>query len=330
MDGFDTHTNVIVIAATNRPDILDPALLRPGRFDRQVVLDRPDMNGRMQILKVHTRGKPSDRTSDLETLAQQTPGFSGADLANLLNEAAIFAARRNKKLIWHGELDEAIDRVVAGPERKSRVISERERRMTAYHEAGHALVARTLPNVDPVHKVSIVARGMMGGYTRSCRRRTATFCTRSSSRPCWPWAIGRARSPKKLRLRRGHDRRRERSRARDEPRPSHGDRVRHERAPRPARLRAEGGAGVPGPGDQRAANYSEQVAEQIDNEIHDIISEAYQRAEQVLRERRAILDTLAQVLMTRETIEGDELLAILEGAPAPGPAEPTPAPAPTV
>ncbi|HLQ32024.1 MAG TPA: ATP-dependent zinc metalloprotease FtsH, partial [Chloroflexota bacterium] len=166
MDGFDTNTNVIVIAATNRPDVLDPALLRPGRFDRQVVLDRPDIKGRLAILEVHAKGKPLDKTVSLETLAKQTPGFSGADLSNLVNEAAILAARRNKKAIFMPEMEEAIDRVVAGPERKSRIISEKEKAITAYHEVGHALVARLLPNCDPVHKLSIVARGMMGGYTR--------------------------------------------------------------------------------------------------------------------------------------------------------------------
>ncbi|MCA9879286.1 MAG: ATP-dependent zinc metalloprotease FtsH, partial [Thermomicrobiales bacterium] len=166
MDGFDSSTNVIVIAATNRPDVLDPALLRPGRFDRQVILDRPDIQGRIAILDVHVRGKPLEEDVSIEGLARQTPGFSGADLENLVNEAAILAARRNRKTVSRDELTEAIDRVIAGPQRKSRVISERERIMTAYHEAGHALVARMLPNADPVRKVSIVARGMMGGYTR--------------------------------------------------------------------------------------------------------------------------------------------------------------------
>src|SRR5947209_5951029 len=165
MDGFDTNTNVIVIAATNRPDVLDPALLRPGRFDRQVVLDRPDIRGRVAILQVHAKGKPLDKNISLDTLAKQTPGFSGADLSNLLNEAAILGARRNKRTIGISELEEAIDRVVAGPARKSRIISEREKAITAYHEIGHALVARLLPNTDPVHKVSIVARGQAGGFT---------------------------------------------------------------------------------------------------------------------------------------------------------------------
>src|SRR2546429_1883954 len=166
MDGFDTNTNVIVIAATNRPDVLDPALLRPGRFDRQVVLDRPDIRGRIAILRVHAKNKPLDKNISLEVLAKQTPGFSGADLANLLNEAAILGARRNKRSIGMGELEEAIDRVVAGPARKSRIISEREKAITGYHEVGHALVARMLPNTDPVHKVSIVARGQTGGFTK--------------------------------------------------------------------------------------------------------------------------------------------------------------------
>ncbi len=166
MDGFDINTNVIVIAATNRPDILDPALLRPGRFDRRVVLDLPDINGRKQILQVHTKGKPLSPDVSLDAIGKSTPGFSGADLSNLVNEAAILAARRGKKVITNNELEEAVDRVIAGPERKSRVISVREKEMTAYHEGGHALVAHLLPHADPVHKISIVARGMMGGYTR--------------------------------------------------------------------------------------------------------------------------------------------------------------------
>ncbi|MCX6020463.1 MAG: ATP-dependent zinc metalloprotease FtsH, partial [Chloroflexi bacterium] len=166
MDGFDTNTNVIVIAATNRPDVLDPALMRPGRFDRQVVLDRPDINGRLAVLEVHSKGKPMDKTVNLEVLAKQTPGFTGADLANLVNEGAILAARRNKKSIGLAELEEAIDKVIAGPERKSRIITPQEKEITAYHEGGHALVGRMMEYGDPVHKISIVSRGMMGGYTR--------------------------------------------------------------------------------------------------------------------------------------------------------------------
>jgi cell division protease FtsH len=165
MDGFDTDTNVIIMAATNRPDILDPALLRPGRFDRRVVLDRPDMRGREAILKVHVKGKPLASSVDLGVLARSTPGFVGADLENLVNEGAILAARRNKKSIEQTDLEEAIERVIAGPERKSRLISEEEKRIVAYHEAGHAVVNNAIPEADPVHKVSITARGMYGGYT---------------------------------------------------------------------------------------------------------------------------------------------------------------------
>src|SRR3970040_1272067 len=164
MDGFDTNTNVIVVAATNRPDILDPALLRPGRFDRQVVLDRPDIKGRKAILEVHAKGKPLDSGVNMEVLPKQTPGFSGADLANLVNEASILAARRGKKKVTMPEFDEAVDRVIAGPERKSRVISQREREIIAYHEAGHALVGHLLPKADPPYKISIVSRGMAGGF----------------------------------------------------------------------------------------------------------------------------------------------------------------------
>ncbi|MCX6007386.1 MAG: ATP-dependent zinc metalloprotease FtsH [Chloroflexi bacterium] len=166
MDGFDSNTNVIVLAATNRPDILDPALLRPGRFDRHIVIDQPDINGRKAILAVHSKGKPLSKESDMEVIARQTPGFSGADLANLINEAAILAARRNRKDISQKELEDSIDRVIAGPEKKGRVITKRERELIAYHETGHALAAKMLPNADPVHKISIVARGMMGGWTR--------------------------------------------------------------------------------------------------------------------------------------------------------------------
>lgn len=166
MDGFDSSTKVIVLAATNRPDILDPALLRPGRFDRRVVLDEPDIVGRKAIMEVHAKGKPLDDSADLEVVAKQTPGFSGADLANLINEAAILAARRDKKTIGMDELQESIDRVQMGPERRSRVISQREKEIVAYHEAGHALAARLLPNADPVHKVSVIARGRAGGYTK--------------------------------------------------------------------------------------------------------------------------------------------------------------------
>ena len=179
MDGFDTNINIIVVAATNRPDILDPALLRPGRFDRRVVLDLPDIKGREEILAVHVKGKPLSPETDMGVVAKETAGFSGADLANLVNEAAILTARADKKLISLGEFEEAVDRVIAGPERRSRTITPKEKKITAYHEAGHALAANFLPNADPVHKVSIVARGMMGGYTRMVPTEDRHLWTRS-------------------------------------------------------------------------------------------------------------------------------------------------------
>ena len=165
MDGFGVNEGIIILAATNRPDILDPALLRPGRFDRQVLVDHPDVKGREEILKVHAKNKPLDESVDLSVLARRTPGFTGADLENLMNESALLSARRNKRKIEMEELEEAITRVIAGPEKKSRVMTERERRLVAYHEAGHAIVAHLLPTVDPVHEVSIVPRGRAGGYT---------------------------------------------------------------------------------------------------------------------------------------------------------------------
>jgi cell division protease FtsH len=158
MDGFGVNEGIIIIAATNRPDILDPALLRPGRFDRHIVVDKPDVKGRLEILKVHTKGKPVEKEANLEVLARRTPGFTGADLSNLVNEAALLSARRNRKRIGMEELEESIERVVAGPERKSKVISERDKKLTAYHESGHALIGLLLPNADPVHKVSIIPR----------------------------------------------------------------------------------------------------------------------------------------------------------------------------
>ena len=190
MDGFDTGTNVIVIAATNRPDILDPALLRPGRFDRKVILDAPDVKGREAILNVHAKGKPLADDVVLGTLAKSTPGFSGADLANLVNEAAILAARRNKKIITMGEFEEAVDRVIAGPERKSRVMSQHEKRVTAYHEGGHAVVSHFMEHHDPAHKVTIVSRGMAGGYTRFLPDEESHYRTRSMFRDQLCTALG--------------------------------------------------------------------------------------------------------------------------------------------
>jgi cell division protease FtsH len=317
MDGFDTSTNVIVVAATNRPDVLDPALLRPGRFDRQVVLDRPDITGRLAVLEVHSRGKPLEEDINLDELARQTPGFSGADLENLVNEAAILAARRNKKTIGRLELAEAIDRVIAGPQRKSRVITGREKLMTAYHEAGHALVARMLPHADPVHKVSIVARGMMGGYTRVLPEEDRFFWTKAQFEDMLAYFMG------------GH--------VAEEiifSEISTGASNDIERATGLARrmVTEYGMSKTLGPlafgrkeeliflgreiNEQR--NYSDEIAFQIDKEIRQLIDDAYELAKRVLSDHRDKLEAIAMLLMEKETIEGDELEALFD-SPRPQP-----------
>ncbi|MGZ3610037.1 MAG: ATP-dependent zinc metalloprotease FtsH, partial [Ktedonobacteraceae bacterium] len=295
MDGFDTNTNVIVIAATNRPDVLDPALLRPGRFDRQVVLDRPDIRGRTSILQVHAKGKPLESSVTLETLAKQTPGFSGADLANLLNEAAILAARRNKRKIGMSELEEAIDRVVAGPARKSRIISEREKAITAYHEVGHALVARMLPNTDPVHKVSIVARGQAGGFTMLLPTEDRYLWSKPQFEDMLAYALG------------GHV-----AELIIFGEVTTGASNDIERVTKIARsmVTEYGMSGRIGPmalghkeelvflgrdfGEQR--NYSEQTAREIDEEIHRIIQEAFDKAYHVLLQNKTRLIMISERL----------------------------------
>jgi cell division protease FtsH len=303
MDGFDTNTNVIVIAATNRPDVLDPALLRPGRFDRQVVLDRPDIRGRMSILQVHAKGKPLDPKITLDTLAKQTPGFSGADLANLLNEAAILAARRNLRRIGMSELEEAIDRVVAGPARKSRIISEREKAITAYHEVGHALVARMLPNTDPVHKVSIVARGQAGGFTMLLPTEDRYLWSKAQFEDMLAYALG------------GHVA--EQIIFGEVTTGASND---IERVTKVARsmVTEYGMSSRLGPmalghkeelvflgrdlGEQR--NYSEQTAREVDEEVHRIIQEAYDKAYNVLLQNKKRLIMISERLIKEETLEG--------------------------
>ena len=317
MDGFDSSTNVIVIAATNRPDVLDPALLRPGRFDRQVILDRPDIQGRVAILEVHVRGKPLEEDVSIEGLARQTPGFSGADLENLVNEAAILAARKNRKTVGRNELTEAIDRVIAGPQRKSRVISDRERIMTAYHEAGHALVARMLAHADPVRKVSIVARGMMGGYTRVVPDEDRLFKTKAQFED--ELAVYMA----------GHV-------AEDMvfEEQSTGAANDIERATGLARRMVTefGMSRTLGPrafgkkdeliflgreiNEQR--NYSDEVAYQIDQEIQELIDAAHERAQVIVEGHADKLQSIADLLLEKETIEGEELEALFE-SPRPRP-----------
>ena len=332
MDGFDTNTSVIVLAATNRPDILDPALLRPGRFDRRVILDRPDINGRAAILKVHANGKPLADSVSLEVLARQTAGFSGADLANLVNEAAILAARRSKDAIDMEELEESIDRVIAGPERKSRRISPKEKEITAYHEAGHALVAKMLPNADPVHKISIVARGMSLGHTRQLPAEDRYLMTRSQFNDMLATLLA-GHAAEKLIF--------------DEMTTGGADDI--ERATMIARKMATdyGMSDKLGPRtfghkeelvflgreitEQR--NYSEKVAQLIDEEVYNLTEHASQVATQILTESKDRLIKIAQELIAKETLEGDELEAILSDSitPAPevAPAEPVPEPVKT-
>ncbi len=311
MDGFDSSTNVIVIAATNRPDVLDPALLRPGRFDRQVILDRPDIAGRRAILDVHSRGKPLEGDVSIDNLARQTPGFSGADLENLVNESAILAARRGKKTIGRNEITEAIDRVLAGPQRKSRVISERERMMTAYHEAGHALVARMLPHADPVRKVSIVARGMMGGYTRVVPDEDRLFKTkRQFEDELAVFMAGQVAE----------------SMVFDEQSTGAANDI--ERATMLARRMVTqfGMSESLGPlafgkkeemvflgreiSEQR--NYSDEVAFEIDKEIRQLVDRGHERAQEVVTSHFAMLEAIAELLMREETIEGEELEALFD------------------
>jgi len=320
MDGFDTNVGVIVLAATNRPDILDPALLRPGRFDRRVVLDRPDIIGRTAILKVHANGKPLDKAVDLEVLAKQTVGFSGADLANLLNEAAILAARRGKKIVEMLELEESIDRVIAGPERKSRKINSKEKEITAYHEAGHALVAKMLPNADPVHKISIVARGIMGGYTRLLPTEDRYLMTRSQFNDMLSTLLA------------GHTA--EDLIFNEVSTGAHSD---IEQATRLARKMVTdyGMSRSLGPrtfghkeelvflgreiSEQR--DYSEKVARQIDDEVHNIIQQAHELAKKILSENKERLVFIAEKLVAQETLEGEALEAALSEPIPSSPAE---------
>jgi cell division protease FtsH len=304
--------NIILIAATNRPDILDPALLRPGRFDRQVVVDRPDRKGRKQILEVHTRGKPLAKEIDLDALAGQTPGFTGADLANLINEAALLTARQSRREISMQELEEGIMRVIAGPEKKTRVMSEKERLITAYHELGHAIVGHLLPNCDPVHKVSIISRGQALGYTISLPTEDKFLTSRAELTDAMAMTLGgRAaeeivfgeittgasndlekvtETAKQMVMRFGMSERL-------------GPRVfGHDRS-------------LPFLGREFSAepDYSDEIAREIDDEIRRIVEAAHQTAKDLLTERRKELDRVSGILIERETIDAEQFVALLEG-----------------
>jgi cell division protease FtsH len=317
MDGFDTNTNVIVIAATNRPDILDPALLRPGRFDRQVVLDQPDIKGRKAILEVHAKGKPLDQTVQLETVAKQTPGFSGADLANLVNEAAILAARRGKKKITMPELDEAVDRVIAGPERRSRVISKKEREIIAYHEAGHALVGFLLPNADPPYKISIVARGMAGGFTRFLPEEDRHLHSRTQLLDRLAALLGGLVAEEMMFGESTTGPSDDISKATQIARQMVTQWGMSERlGPRTFGRKEE--LVFLGREISEQRNYSDKVAEEIDEEVRQIIEHAYSTAKRLLTEHRSKLDAIVSAVIEQETIEGEALLELLTGTGAPG------------
>ena len=306
MDGFDTNTNIIILAATNRPDILDPALLRPGRFDRQVILDRPDINGRKAILQVHAKGKPLEESFDMETIAKQTVGFSGADLANLVNEAAILAARRDKKVIGLTEFEEAIYRVMLGPERKSRVISQKEKEITAYHEAGHALVAKKLPNADPVHKISIVARGMAGGFTIQLPAEDRHFYTPSQLKDRLATSLG-GRAAEELifgEISTGAQNDLEQLTAIARKMVKEfgmSDKL----PPRTFGRREE--LVFLGRMVDEQKDYGDKVADVIDEEIEALVNDAYNVAKNILTKNKAKLVHIAEKLMAEETIEGEEL-----------------------
>ncbi len=314
MDGFEMKDNIILIAATNRPDILDPALLRPGRFDRQVVVDRPDRKGRKHILEVHTRGKPLGKSIDLDALAGQTPGFTGADLANLVNEAALLTARQGRREISMHELEEGIMRVIAGPEKKTRVMSEKERLITAYHELGHAIVGHMLPNCDPVHKISIISRGQALGYTISLPTEDKFLTSRAELTDTMAMTLGgRAAeeivfgeittgasndlekvtaTAKQMVMRFGMSERL-------------GPRVfGHDRS-------------QPFLGREFSAepDYSDEIAREIDDEIRRIVESAHQTAKDLLTDNRKELDRISNILLERETIDAEQFLALLDGKP---------------
>jgi cell division protease FtsH len=311
MDGFDKTTNIIVIAATNRPDILDPALLRPGRFDRRVTIDLPDARGRADILKVHSKGKPLEQDIDMELLSKQTPGFSGADLANLVNEAAILAARRNKKQVSYDELTEAVDRVYAGPERKSRKVTEREKRLTAYHEAGHAVVGHFVKDSDPVQKVTIVSRGSMGGYTRFLPEEETMLRTKSQLIGAIKAALGGRAAEEvvfgDISTGASNDIEKVTSIARQMV-TTYG----MSKELGPLMLGKKEEMVFLGKEISEQRNYGDHVADKIDIEIATLVGESYQAAIDLLIENRLILDRLANYLIEEETAEGDVLIHLLD------------------
>ena len=312
MDGFEMKDNIILIAATNRPDILDPALLRPGRFDRQIVVDRPDRLGRKKILEVHTRGKPLAREIDVDALAGQTPGFTGADLSNLVNEAALLAARNGKREITQIELEEGIMRVIAGPEKKTRVMSNKERRITAYHEMGHAIVGHFLPNSDPIHKISVISRGQALGYTISLPGEDKFLTTRAELQDQMAMTLG-GRAAEEICF--------------DEITTGASNDIEKVTATAKQMVMRFGMSEKLGPrvfghdhgqpflGREFSAepDYSDEIAREIDDEIRRIVEMAHVQAKNILTEKRAELEKLSEILIKRETIEKAQFESLLEG-----------------
>src|SRR5215211_1508085 len=325
MDGFDTKAGVILIAATNRPDILDPALLRPGRFDRQIVVDRPDLEGRRAILNVHAKNKPLAKGVDVDILARRTPGFTGADLANLMNEAALLTARRGFEEIGMPQLEEAVDRVIAGPERKSRLMSDEEKRVIAYHEGGHALVGHALPDADPIHKISIIARGRALGWTLALPTEDKYLTSRAALRDQLAMLLG-GRTAEELIF--------------EDPTTGAANDI--ERATQiaramvteygmsdeigPQQLGQKNGEVFLGRELGHQANYSDQVAANIDSEVRRLIDEAHSEAAEIIIQYRETLDRLADALMEKETLDTPEVMAIMANVPkrARRPAAPSP------
>ncbi len=334
MDGFEMKDNIILIAATNRPDILDPALLRPGRFDRQVVVDRPDRKGRKQILEVHTRGKPLADDIDLDALAGQTPGFTGADLANLINEAALLTARSGKREIGMEELEEGIMRVIAGPEKKTRVMSEKERLVTAYHEMGHAIVGHVLPNCDPVHKISIIGRGQALGYTISLPGEDKFLTTRAELGDTMAMTLGGRAAEEivfgEITTGASNDLEKVTATAKQMV-------MRYGMSERlgPRVFGHDRGQPFLGREFSSEPDYSDEIAREIDDEIRRIVEEAHQTAKDILIEYREQLDRISKILIERETIDAKQFEALLEGAseeevfgPSDEESEPEPQPEP--
>jgi cell division protease FtsH len=324
MDGFDPNAGIIVIAATNRPDILDPALLRPGRFDRRVVVDNPDTKGRRAILEVHARGKPIAEDVNLDLLAKRTPGFSGADLANMMNEAALLAARRNKKRITMAEMEEAIERVIAGPQRKSRILSPKEREIAAYHEGGHALLAKLLPSADPPHKVTILPRGMALGYVISAPPEDKYNYTRSEILDRITVALGGRVAEELVFGEVTTGAQNDFEQATELARKMVTEFGMSEKLG-PLSLGKRHGPVFLGRDLVESRNYSEEIAYEIDKEIRRIIDECYERARATLMEHRDQLERLARTLLERESLEAEELERVLAGLPL-EPPEPAPVP----